>query len=116
MDIYRSGVSRGKGRLYVLRFQKNKIKYMKILIADDHTIVREGIIRILKEAFPFAEITDVCDSVDLMKHVLKGGVWDVIICEYQCPVIRMAIKIRSILPFSYHLSMHALISIQYDHW
>lgn len=61
-----------------------KLKYMRILIADDHTIVREGIIRILKEAFPFAEITDVCDSVDLMKHVLKG-VWDVIICDISMP-------------------------------
>ena len=35
---------------------------MKVLIADDHTIVREGLKRILLEAFPFCEITDVCDG------------------------------------------------------
>lgn len=57
---------------------------MKILIADDHTIVREGIKMLLTEAYPFAEITDVSDSVDLMKRVLKGK-WDVIICDISMP-------------------------------
>jgi len=57
---------------------------MKILIADDHTIVREGIRMLLTEAYPFAEITDVSDSVDLMKRVLKGK-WDVVICDISMP-------------------------------
>ena len=35
---------------------------MRILIADDHTLIREGLRKILAEAFPFAEITDVADS------------------------------------------------------
>ena len=57
---------------------------MKILIADDHTIVREGIRMLLTEAYPFAEIADVSDSVDLMKLVFKGK-WDVIICDISMP-------------------------------
>jgi DNA-binding NarL/FixJ family response regulator len=57
---------------------------MKILIADDHTIVREGITMLLTEAYPFAEITDVSDSVDLMKSVMKGK-WDVVICDISMP-------------------------------
>ncbi len=57
---------------------------MKIIIADDHTIVREGIRMLLTEAYPFAEIADVSDSVDLMKLVLKGK-WDVIICDISMP-------------------------------
>ena len=57
---------------------------MKILIADDHTIVREGIKMLLTEAYPFAEITDVSDSVDLMKRVMKGK-WDVVICDISMP-------------------------------
>jgi DNA-binding NarL/FixJ family response regulator len=57
---------------------------MKILIADDHTIVREGITMLLREAYPFAEIIDVSDSVDLMKSVMKGK-WDVVICDISMP-------------------------------
>jgi two-component system invasion response regulator UvrY len=57
---------------------------MRILIADDHTIVREGIKLLLIEAYPHAEIVDVSDSVDLMKKVYKEK-WDVIICDISMP-------------------------------
>jgi DNA-binding NarL/FixJ family response regulator len=57
---------------------------MRILIADDHTIVREGIKLLLTEAYPLAEIIDVSDSVDLMKLVYKEK-WDVIICDISMP-------------------------------
>jgi two-component system invasion response regulator UvrY len=57
---------------------------MRILIADDHTIVREGIKLLLTEAYPLAEIIDVSDSVDLMKCVYKEK-WDVIICDISMP-------------------------------
>lgn len=57
---------------------------MKILIADDHTIVRDGIKLLLVEAYPFAEITDVCDSVDLLKMFHKEK-WDIIICDISMP-------------------------------
>ena len=57
---------------------------MRILIADDHTIVREGIKMLLNEAYPHAEIVDVSDSVDLMKRVYKQK-WDVIICDISMP-------------------------------
>ncbi len=57
---------------------------MRILIADDHTIVREGVKLLLAEAFPFAEVIDVSDAVDLMKLVYKEK-WDVIICDISMP-------------------------------
>ena len=57
---------------------------MRILIADDHTIVREGIKMLLTEAYPLAEIIDVSDAVDLMKLVYKEK-WDVIICDISMP-------------------------------
>ncbi len=57
---------------------------MRILIADDHTIVREGVKLLLTEAFPFAEVIDVSDAVDLMKLVYKEK-WDVIICDISMP-------------------------------
>ena len=57
---------------------------MRIIIADDHTIVREGVKLLLTEAFPLAEIMDVSDSVDLMKHVYKSK-WDVVVCDISMP-------------------------------
>lgn len=57
---------------------------MKILIADDHTLVRQGIKMVLKEAYPVAEIADVADATDLMKEVKKSK-WDVIICDISMP-------------------------------
>lgn len=57
---------------------------MKIIVADDHTIVREGVKLLLTEAFPLAEIVDVSDSVDLMKHIYKEK-FDVVICDISMP-------------------------------
>ncbi len=57
---------------------------MRILIADDHTIVREGIKMLLTESYPLAQIIDVSDAVDLMKLVYKEK-WDVIICDISMP-------------------------------
>jgi two-component system invasion response regulator UvrY len=57
---------------------------MKILIADDHTIVREGVKMVLAITYPFAEITDVCDSTELMKMVMEQE-WDIIISDINMP-------------------------------
>jgi two-component system invasion response regulator UvrY len=57
---------------------------MKILIADDHTIVREGIRKLLKEAFPFAEIEEANDAVSLVKKV-RAQKWDVVISDITMP-------------------------------
>ena len=57
---------------------------MRILIADDHTIVREGIKMLLIEAYPTAEIVDVSDSEELLKQVWASK-WDVIISDISMP-------------------------------
>jgi two-component system invasion response regulator UvrY len=57
---------------------------MKILIADDHTIVREGIKMLLIEAYPSAIIVDVSDSMELLRHVFEQK-WDVIISDISMP-------------------------------
>jgi two-component system invasion response regulator UvrY len=57
---------------------------MRILIADDHTIVREGIKILLLEALPFAEVVDVTDSACLLKMVYKEK-WDVVITDISMP-------------------------------
>ncbi|MCX6336950.1 MAG: response regulator transcription factor [Bacteroidetes bacterium] len=57
---------------------------MKVLIADDHTIVREGLKRILLEAFPFCEIHDVSDAANLLKKAFSEK-WDIIISDISMP-------------------------------
>jgi DNA-binding NarL/FixJ family response regulator len=85
---------------------------MKILIADDHTIVREGIEMLLKEAYPFVEITVVSDSVDLIKQVTAQK-WDVIITDISMPPgesgLEAVKKIKELSPRTpvIILSMHA---------
>jgi DNA-binding NarL/FixJ family response regulator len=57
---------------------------MRILLADDHTIVREGVRLLLSEAFPEAEVTDAVDSATLLKMVYREK-WDVIITDISMP-------------------------------
>ena len=57
---------------------------MKIIIADDHFVVRKGLISILKEAYPFAEITEVSDAAELAKKTIKES-YDIIISDFSMP-------------------------------
>lgn len=56
----------------------------RILIADDHAIVRRGIKDIILEAFPTAEITEVADAEELIHKVIKQN-WDVVISDLSMP-------------------------------
>ena len=56
----------------------------KILIADDHAIVRKGIRQILLEEFPFAEVAEVADAEELITQSMSGD-WDVIISDLSMP-------------------------------
>ncbi|HEY6977703.1 MAG TPA: response regulator transcription factor [Chitinophagaceae bacterium] len=57
---------------------------IKILIADDHTVVRRGLKQILLEEFPSAFIEEVADAEELIKKVMKNE-WDVIISDLSMP-------------------------------
>lgn len=57
---------------------------IKILIADDHTIVRRGLKQILLEGFPNAEIGEVADAEELIKKVISET-WDVVISDLSMP-------------------------------
>lgn len=57
---------------------------MKILIADDHNIVRKGLMMILIEAYPFAHFKEAADSAELLMQVAKDT-WDVIISDISMP-------------------------------
>lgn len=57
---------------------------LRILIADDHTVVRKGLRQILLDEFPGAEIAEVADGGELVKKVMLGK-WDVVVSDLSMP-------------------------------
>jgi DNA-binding NarL/FixJ family response regulator len=57
---------------------------MKILLADDHVIVRDGIMRLLSGNYPFAQISTASDTNELFA-LLGQEKWDVIISDISMP-------------------------------
>jgi two-component system invasion response regulator UvrY len=57
---------------------------LRMLIADDHAIVRRGLKDILLEAFPSAEIIEVGDAESLIQKIIKEE-YDVVITDLSMP-------------------------------
>lgn len=57
---------------------------LRILIADDHTVVRKGLRQILLDEFPTAEIEEVPDAEELIKKVMTAT-WDVVVSDLSMP-------------------------------
>ncbi len=57
---------------------------IRILIADDHAVVRKGLKQILLEEFPAAEIVEVGDAEDMVKQIMAEK-WDVVISDLNMP-------------------------------
>ncbi|MEQ1553088.1 MAG: response regulator transcription factor [Ferruginibacter sp.] len=57
---------------------------IKILVADDHIVVRRGLKMILLDGFPGATIEEVGDAEDMLKEVIKSE-WDVVISDLSMP-------------------------------
>ena len=57
---------------------------MKVLVADDHAIVRKGLKQILLEEYPFGEIEECANAEELLQKANEGK-WDVIISDISMP-------------------------------
>ncbi len=57
---------------------------LRILIADDHAIIRKGLKQILLEEYPFAIIEEVSDAEGVMKKIISNE-WNIIICDISMP-------------------------------
>jgi len=57
---------------------------LRILIADDHTVVRRGLKQILLEEFRSAEVVEVSDAEELLKKVFREK-WDVVVTDISMP-------------------------------
>ena len=56
----------------------------RIVIADDHTVVRRGLKQILLDEFPSAVIEEAADADLLLKKVFKEE-WDIVISDLSMP-------------------------------
>jgi len=57
---------------------------LRILIADDHAIIRKGLKQILLEEYPSAIIEEVNDAEGVIKKTISHE-WDIIICDLSMP-------------------------------
>lgn len=57
---------------------------LRVIIADDHAIVRKGLRQLILEEFPTAVIGEVGDVESLITHVIKEQ-WDLVICDISMP-------------------------------
>ena len=56
----------------------------RIILADDHSFIRLGLIQILKDEYPSAQITEVSDGEMLVKEVMLHD-WDLVISDLDMP-------------------------------
>lgn len=57
---------------------------MRILIADDHAIVRKGLKQLIREEYPSAELAGAKDAEELMAKLMEAP-WDIVICDLNMP-------------------------------
>ena len=84
---------------------------MNILIADDHAIVRKGLIQILKEELSFTEVTEASNALELFDKI-RDKTWDIIILDISMPGrngidILKQIRLSGIMAPVLILSMHS---------
>ncbi len=77
------------------------ITSLKVLIADDHEIVRKGIRQILLDEYAFAQVDEAYDTNTLVEKALSEK-WDIIISDLAMPGgggLEGLSRIRAKLPF-----------------
>ena len=57
---------------------------IRILIADDHAIVRKGLTQLIRDEFASAEIAEVGDAEELISKVSDKD-WDIVVCDLSMP-------------------------------
>src|SRR5262249_38799441 len=57
---------------------------MRILLADDHNIIRYGVRMLIQEAMPHVLISE-CADFDSLVYILKKEKFDLLICDIRMP-------------------------------
>ena len=74
---------------------------IRILIADDHAIVRRGMKQLLLEQYPFARIGEASNVEELISEIITHKDWDVVVCDMNMPGrsgLDAIMQIRKLLP------------------
>ncbi|MBS1669214.1 MAG: response regulator transcription factor [Bacteroidetes bacterium] len=72
----------------------------KILIADDHEVMRHGLVQILQEEYPLAQIEEASNGLELVSLAKKAD-WTFIITDISMPLLNgldALTQIRKFLP------------------
>lgn len=56
----------------------------RVIVSDDHSFIRVGLAQILRDEYPFVEITEVSDGEALVKEVSKQE-YDLVITDLEMP-------------------------------
>ena len=94
---------------------------LRILIADDHEIVRKGLKQILLDEFAFAHIEEVTDGAQLIEKA-KSGDWHIVLSDLSMPSVgglqalkeikKIAPKIPVLILSMYSEEQYALSAIK----
>jgi len=57
---------------------------IKVLIADDHAIVRKGLRQIVKEQAAYMEVDEAVDGQEVLEKIMAGD-WDVLVLDISMP-------------------------------
>ncbi len=93
-----------------LRFTDNRTPMLKVLIADDHAVVRQGLKQIVTEEFGKAVLGEAENAQEALKHI-RASNWDIAILDITMPgqsgmdVLKEIKQLRPKLPVLV-LSMH----------
>jgi len=68
---------------------------LKILLADDHAILRQRLKQILLEEYPLSQVGEAEDGSILLKKAMSGD-WDLIISDISMPVMSGLEALRQI--------------------
>lgn len=84
---------------------------MRILIADDHPLVRRGVRALLEEAFPGSAVGEADDLAALMSSA-RGAPWDIVLLDLSMPStsgLEGLLKLKRVCPETpvLVLSVHA---------
>jgi DNA-binding NarL/FixJ family response regulator len=85
---------------------------IKILLADDHTAIRQRLKQILLDEFPFSKIEEVADGNGLLRLALTEE-WDLVIADMIMPAVSGLEALRHIRISHPHLPV-LLLSIYCD--
>ncbi|HTR29220.1 MAG TPA: response regulator transcription factor [Puia sp.] len=59
---------------------------IKILLADDHSAIRQRLKQLLLDEYPFSQIEEVADGDCLIRQALAGD-WDLVIADISMPAV-----------------------------